>query len=59
MKPKVPGTTSGQKSVLDRPWDLDLLRHNQNATNTEVHIVNGVADGAYGIGFRKYYVKAN
>jgi HD-GYP domain-containing protein (c-di-GMP phosphodiesterase class II) len=56
MEPKVLVVTSREKAVLDRPWDLDILRHNQNATSTEIRILKGVADGAYGIDFRKYYL---
>jgi hypothetical protein len=38
---------------------LLLELEHQSATNTEIHILRGVADGASGIDFRKYYVKAN
>lgn len=56
MEPKVLVVTSKAKSILDCPWDLDVLMHNQNATNSEIRILKGVADGAYGINFRKYYL---
>lgn len=56
MEPKVLVVTSKAKSLLDRPWDLDMLKHNQNAINAEIRILRGVADGAYGIDFRKYYL---
>ena len=56
MEPKVLVVTSKAKSVLDRPWDLDMLRHNRNAISAEIRILRGLADGVYGIDFRKYYL---
>jgi HD-GYP domain-containing protein (c-di-GMP phosphodiesterase class II) len=56
MEPKVLVVTSKAKSVLDRPWDLDMLRHNRNAINAEIRILRGLADSAYGIDFHKYYL---
>jgi HD-GYP domain-containing protein (c-di-GMP phosphodiesterase class II) len=58
MEPKVLVVTTRNKSILDRPWDLDILKHNQNAVNSEIRIIKGVADGAYGIDFRNYYLSA-
>lgn len=58
MEPKVLVVTSKSKLILDHPWDLDILKHNQNAINSEIRILKGVADGAYGIDFHKYYLNA-
>jgi hypothetical protein len=59
MEPKVPVFTNREKAVLERPWDIDMLKHNRNTTNAEIRILKGVADAAYGIDLRKYCLYTN
>ncbi len=56
LEPRVLVVTDAARDVLDRPYEIDLMMHSQEAVGGKpVRIDRGLADGAYGLNLAELY----
>jgi HD-GYP domain-containing protein (c-di-GMP phosphodiesterase class II) len=55
LEPKLLVLTAADKSLLEKPRLLDLMRQKASAGKERVKILRGLPDGAYGLVYRDFY----
>jgi hypothetical protein len=55
LEPKLLILTGADKSLLEKPKLLDLMRQKNSAGKERVKIQRGLPDGAYGLVYRDFY----
>ena len=57
LEPKILVLTNRDKEQLKAPWSMDMMKHNFSIAPDSVRILRGLADGAYGVNFREFYLR--
>lgn len=57
LEPKILILTNKDKKQLKEPRSMDMMKHNFAIAPASVRILRGLADGAYGVNFREFYIR--